>query len=404
MMIIINRTETLITGSVDGKQFGVSFDEQKYQNMLRLQQKSNEVQTVEELKAVVEEFEPLTQENFKEQVETICPYIVVNKHTNKFYLRYANTVSSRPLPQVFVDKILKSVEKNIPIDPLIKCWARYMRPVKGKPAYNQEQAKLFTQYIDAPYTNAKLKAELIAKGYAEKVATERATTSQVSITQEGLLVCYKVSREITVRYELNEEEEVITKSRYKKSVDPDTGLVSYDEPQFVEERLFEPYIQGKNGDAFYSGDKLGHFIRVGLTHYLDSWDKVSSPGHKGLHCGGLRYIAGYQQEGTVTHNIFVDPMDIHTIAGLGNGNDGAMTVKRYFVYGSFAGVNKNLYHSSEYAKLTDAEYAQLVQEAVSDSQMKKDELDELLKETKALGYAGSDIQGGTNPVSSGTIL
>lgn len=404
MMILINRSETQISGSVNGKQFGVSFDEQKYQKMLELKTKADSVSTMEELKAIVEEFTPLTEESYKDLVETKTPYIVVNKHTNKFYLRRADKISSQPLPQIFVNRILKSVEKNIDITPLIKCWARYMRPIKGRPVYNLQQAKLFAEYIDAPYTNETLRQELLTKGYATSVAAERATTPQVSITQEGLLVCYKVSKEVLERYELNEDEDVVTKSRYKKSVDPDTGLVSYDEPKVMEERLFKPAIMGDRGDAFNSGDKLGHFIRVGQAHWLDKWEQVSTPGSKGLHCGGLRYIAGYQQEGTVTHYIFVDPMDIHTIAGLGCGNDGAMTVKRYFVHASFAGVNRSIYHSSEYAKLTDAEYALLVKEAVEANEMKKSELDDLLEQTKSLSNISNGMADGNPASNAGSIL
>lgn len=125
---------------------------------------------------------------------------------------------------------------------------------------------------------------------------------------------------------------------------------------------------GQGGDEFNSGEKKGHFIRVGQKHWLDSWDQVSTPGRKGLHCGGLSYISGYQTEGTVTHNIFVDPADIHTVA---TSSDGAMTVKAYFVFSSFAGPNKNIYHSSKYAELNDAEYQKLIQEVVEQAKMKK---------------------------------
>ncbi len=406
-MIIINKTGDeaqgyIITGSYNGKQFGVSFDEQKYQEMLNLQAKANNATSMEELKAIMDEFAPLTQESYKDVVESKTPYLVVNKHTNKFYLQYGGKVSSQPLPQVFVDRILKAVDKNLPIEPLIKCWARYMRPVKGRPAYNQSNAKLFAEYIAAPFTNRDLKNELLEKGLAEKVATDRATTPQVSITQEGLLVGYKVSREIRTRYDLNENEEVVQKSRYKKKVDPDTGLVSYDEPTYAEERLFEPWVMGKRGDEFFSGEDKGHFIRVGRPHFLEKWEQVGNPGCKGLHCGGLNYISGFQNgEDAITHNIFIDPMDIYGIAGLGTGNDGAMTVKRYFVYGTFNGVNKTLYHSSEYAKLTDAEYATLVQEAVEANEMSKNELDSLLEEAKALSSVTAETKNGSTPTSVG---
>jgi len=397
MMIIVNKTGTveqpIISGSYNGEQFGVSFDETKYQAMLTLQDRANKANSMEELKAIMEEFKPLTEESYKELVEHKTPYIMVNKSTNKFYLQYGGAVSKEPLPQIFVDRIVKSLEKNIDITPLIKNWARYMRPIPGRPKYSLQAAKDYAAYIGAEYVNYKLQAELEDKGLAPEVAKARATTSQVAITQEGLLVCYKVSREILIRHELNDNEDVVQKSRYKKSVDPDTGFVTFDEPEFVEDRLFEPYVQGKSGDAFNCGEKPGHFIRVGQVHYLDSWDKVSTPGRKGLHCGGLRYIESYQNgEGAVTHNIFVDPMDIHTVLNTG---DCAMTVKRYFVHSSFAGVNKSIYHSSTYAALTDAEFQQILKEAVEATKMSKAELDAELESAKALAIVNTDSSDGT---------
>lgn len=77
-------------------------------------------------------------------------------------------------------------------------------------------------------------------------------------------------------------------------------------------------------------------------------------------------------------------MHIHSIAGLGIGNDGAMTVKQYFVHSSFAGPNKNIYHSSKYAALTDAEFAEIVKEAVEATKMVQEEAMKLLEETKSL--------------------
>lgn len=405
-MIIINRQGEFITGSVNGQQFGVSFDEEKYRNMVDLRDKADSATDMAELKAIVEEFIPLTKESFKEIVETASPYIHVNKSSNKFYLKYGDKVSSQPLPQVFVDKILKSVEKNIDVTPLIKCWARYMRPIPGRPAYTLERAAQFAKYIDADYVSGDIHAQLMEKeGLSSDAAKARATTKQVAITQEGLLVCYKVSREVTTRFELDTvTEDVKVKSRYGKTVDADTGLVSYNSPEFVEDRLFEPYVMGKSGDEFYCGEKLGHFIRVGQVHFLDKWSQVSSPGSRGLHCGGLSYIKGFQQENTMTHNIFVDPMDIHTVSYVDGGYDGAMTTKRYFVHSSFAGPNKGIYHSSTYAALTDEEYAKIVEEAVEATKMKAAELESLLDEGKALMNVGRNSKDGVKPVSSDDVF
>jgi hypothetical protein len=387
MMITVNVVGEFLTGSYNGKPFGVKFTEQKYAQMKELEAKAASVQSMEELKPLLEDFELLTKEDYKELVEHAKggQYLWVNPYTGKIFLKINNKVSSIALPKALVDRIITSVEKKIDVMPLVKCWARFIRPVVGRPSYSAERGSMFAQYIDADYTNQTIAEQFKKeKGYSDEIAKAVATTKQVAITQEGLLACYKVSKEIRHRYELNDDEEVVQKSRYTPQVDPDTGLVTYAEPQFAEERLFEPYVMGKGGDEFFCGDKAGHFIRVGQVHYLDSWDKVGNPGYKGLHVGGLRYIAGYQQEGTVTHEVFVDPMHIYGIAGLGNGNDGAMTTKQYFVHRSFVGPNKSIYHSSEYAKKTDTEYAELIKAAVEQAQQDVDKITADLDEKKNL--------------------
>lgn len=396
MMIIINLVGDMITGSVNGQQFGVSFDEQKYNQMLAIQAKANSVESMDELKAVIEEFLPLTQESYKDLVETKSPYIVVNKHTNKFYLKYGNAVSTKALPQIFVDKILKSIEKNIDVTPLIKCWVRFLR----NPNYTDKKAKLFAEYIMTTYTNDNKVAELISKqGLSTDVATAMATTTQVAVTQEGLLVCYKVSNEITKKFVKDEDTDggVKQKDRYDYDVDEFTGLKKYKEPEFVEDRVFEPPIMGQDGDPFTCGDYEGHIIRVGQRHSLKDWTQVNcNDGHvgaPGLHVGGLRYIQGYQNDGTVTHNIFVDPMDIGAIVGLGYGNDGAMRVLRYFVHSSYAGANKNIYHSSKYAAWTDAQYAEMVKEVVEKTKAKAEELSAIIGEAEALALPDAGPNG-----------
>jgi hypothetical protein len=382
MMIIVNRIGDNIVGSYNGKPYGVSFNDTKYAAMKELESKANAASSMDELKTLIEEFEPYTHESYKEVVETACEYIYVNKHSNQFFLKIGTTISSQPLPKAFVDRILTSVEKKIDILPLIKCWTRFLRPVKGRPAYTLDRAKEFAAYIDMDYVNHGYAAELVEKhGLSPEVAQARATTKQVAITQEGLLNGYKVSTEVLHRYELNEEEEVVQKSRYKKKVDPDTGLVTYDEPEFAEDKLFEPCVMGQGGDEFWSGDKKGHHIRVGKVHFLDSWDQVSSPGRKGLHVGGLRYIQGYQNEGTVTHNVFIDPMHIHSF---NLHADGAMTVKQYFVYSSFAGPNRGIYHSSTYAAMGDVEFRKLLTEVIEATGKQKEALNKELEEAQNL--------------------
>jgi hypothetical protein len=78
----------------------------------------------------------------------------------------------------------------------------------------------------------------------------------------------------------------------------------------------------------------------------------------GLHVGGLKYISGYSGE---IHNVFIDPMHVGAVPDDG---DGAIRCKQYFVHSSLAGINGAIYHSSQYAKITDAEFDKMVEEAV----------------------------------------
>ena len=295
-MIIVNRIGDTISGSVNSKQFGVTYSDEKYKLMKELEERANTVEQMDELQAIVAEFIPLTKESYKELVEAATPYLHVNKATNKYYLKYNDVVSKKDIPQALVDKILISVEKGIDITPLIKCWVRFLR----NPNFTDLKAKKFAEYITAPYLNKDMAAKLMREsGVSQELADQLATTNQVAITIEGLLVGYKASKEILTRYDLNEGQEVVTKSRYTKSVDPDTGAITYAEPEFVEDRLFEPAVVGQSHDAFncvHNGvDKPGHHIRVGCLHYLPSWDQVDcNDNHscvKGLHCGSLKSAA-----------------------------------------------------------------------------------------------------------------
>lgn len=385
-MLIVNRIENSITGSYNGKPFGVNFSEEKYAKMKELEQKAAQVQTMDELKSILEEFEPMTHESYKELVEHAKggQFLWVSPHTGKIFLSISGKVSSKPLPQSLVDRIITSVEKNIDVMPLVKAWARFLR----NPWYTEDKAARFAKYINTTCVNHDLMGQLIEEhGLSPEVAESRATMFDVSFTQEGLLSTYKVVSEIDWKYVADSEADGGVKKidRYDYEVDEFTGLKTYKQPEFIEQRVFEPSVQGSRGDAFFCGEKEGHIIRVGQAVYLDSWDKVNTNDHascvKGLHAGGIRYVRNYQNEGTITLNVFIDPMDIGAIDHEGTA---ALRVRRYFPHSALEIPSQSIYHSSEYAKLTDAEYAQLIEEAVEAAQQKIADLDEELAEKKAL--------------------
>lgn len=368
MFIILNRIGNSITGSIAGESFGVSFNQDKWDALKQLQAASEAVETTDELQLIVDQAKSLARETYKEIVEHKTPYLYVNPATGKFYLKVGtgdnSKVSSQPLPEAFVDRIVKSVELGIDVLPLVKAWSRFLR----NPNYSYEKAVKFANYINTTYVDYTLVDSLMKdNGVSREVATERATGFQTPITQEGLICTYKVSRELDEKYVKDGDGGVKLVPMYDYDVDPITGETKSQIPQHVEERYFYPAVQGTDGgDAFFCGDLLGHIIRVGQVHRLENWSQVdcndSRSCVKGLHCGNLDYIKGYQSQGTETHQVFVDPMNIGAFT---NDGSGAIRVLEYFVYKSFAGPNRGIYHSSKYAAQTDKAFEASLEEAVA---------------------------------------
>lgn len=370
MMIIVNRVGDSITGSFNGKPFGVTFSDEKYAEMKKLEQAAAAATTMEDLKKVFEDFEPLTKESYKQLIEHAKggKYLFVSPANGKVYLTINGKVSNKPLPKTLVDRIVYSVEKNIDVMPLVKCWARFLR----NPNYSDSKAENFARYINTTVVNYELKSKLMDEhGLSDEVAEQRATMYDVSFTQEGLLATYKVVREIDWKYVDGGEGTVKKVDRFEYEVDEFTGLKTYKKPDQLEKRVFEPAVQGQGGDKFFSGSVEAHIIRVGYATFHDSWDKVNCNDNqscvKGLHVGGLRYIKNYQGDDTITLNVFVDPADI---GGIDHSGTGALRVKRFFPHSALDIPSQNLYHSSEYAKIGDEEYKKMLEEAVKKFQDK----------------------------------
>lgn len=390
-MITINVIEGRISGSYGDTPFSVNYDEVTYNKMVTLQSKAEEVTTMDEYNALMEEFAKLTVQDYKTTIETDCPWIHVNEATGQFFLTYGGVVSSIPMPQALVDRILASMDKEAEYLPLVKMWIRFLRnPILRKKMDNgkgENFADRFFNFVNLEYVHPKLKKELMEDhGLSEEVAERRATMYQMKITKEGLLNGYKVSEEVLTKYDTETGEEV---DRYKRTFDPDTGEISGNGfPEHVEDRLFKPAIMGNSGDAFYCEGpngyaKPGHFIKVGCTHRLPDWSYVDTNDErscvKGLHFGGLKYIAYYSGE---IHNIFVDPMHIGAVP---DDHDGAVRCLQYFVHSSLVGVNGSIYHSSTYAAKTDEEWEEMRKEAVEAYAESKVDADKSIAELNALG-------------------
>lgn len=355
-----------ITGTVGDTPFSVTYSKELYEKLQFLEEKLEQTSGRDEYVAVLEEINEAVQETVESMIETACPYIKVDQKTGDFFLNYNGNVSDIRMPQPLVDRIFESQEKGIDFMPLVKMWVRFLRnPVLRRKGKRARFAEKFFNFVNLKYVHPKLVKEYMDKGFNREKAMEKATMYQMKITKEGLLNGYKVSREILHKFDPETGEQV---DRYKRTFNVNTGEIESDgKPEFVEDRLFEPAVQGQLGDAFSCEGpngfpKPGHFIKVGCVHALESWDQVNCNDDQscvpGLHVGGLNYINGYSGE---IHNVFIDPMHVGAVP---NDETGAIRCKQYFVHSSLAGVNGSIYHSSTYAELTDAEWKKMLEEAV----------------------------------------
>ena len=376
-MIHINVSSGLISGSYGETPFSVTYDEKLYDAMSKVAEAANEATDLETYNLHLEEFAALTVEDYTKVIQDKCEFIFVNRATGEFFLKVGDVVTDVPMPQALVDRIYESMDMGIEFDPLVKMWTRWLRNPLLKEKGSRFSERFFN-FVNMKYVHPKLKQELMEKhGLNEDVATERATMYQMKITKEGLLNGYKVSSEVLHKFDPESGERV---DRYKRTFNPDTGeITSNGLPDTVEERLFEPAVMGNRGAAFYCEglngfDKPGHFIRVGCTHRLPDWSYVNTNDNmscvKGLHVGGLKYIAWYAGE---IHNVFIDPMHVGAIP---DDVDGAIRCLQYFVHSSLAGVNGSIYHSSTYAKKTDQEWAEMRAEILKDFAQNSRAIDE----------------------------
>ena len=372
-MITINVIDDQIVGSCGETPFSMTFNKAIYDTLESLAYAAETAETMEEYHSIIAEGESLilsAKEYIGLVIETECEYIKVDPVSKNFYLHYNDQTSDIAMPQALVDRIIYSQDKGIDFMPLVRMWVRFLRnPNLNKEGKGVSFGEKFFNFVNMKYVHPKLKKEFMDDhGLTEIAAEERATMYQMKITKEGLLNGYKVSREIEYKYATGEDGERCEVPRYVRTFNPDSGEIDSDgKPEHVEDRLFEPSIMGKSGDAFSCEgpngyDSAGHFIKVGCKHSLSSWDMVDIDDNrscvKGLHVGGLKYISWYAGE---IHNVFIDPMHVGAVP---DDVDGAIRCKEYFVHSSLVGVNGSIYHSSTYSKATDKQWKEMLEEAV----------------------------------------
>ena len=305
-MISINVIGDLISGSYGNTPFSRTYEKDIYEQMVKLADDADQAATVEEYNGILAEFSLLTTEDLKTRrhVADIAGDIYMSKDSaGRYFMELADGyLLDTPMPESLVDRILDSFDTGADTTPLAKLWLRWLRnPIlrkKSKEGKGEEFTKRFFEFIDMKYVHPRLKIEYMEEhGLSEELAAQRATMYQVKITKEGLVNAFKVSKEVLHKYDSQTGEEV---PRYERTFNVDTGEIEGDGlPEFVEDRLFEPAVW-QNGDKFYCEGANGYdnpqyFIKVGCVHRLPSWDMVDTDDErscvKGLHVGGLKYIA-----------------------------------------------------------------------------------------------------------------
>jgi len=362
-MITFRSLQDTIAGTVNGKPFNMPKSEANITYLKKAQEENHSNEEV--LKYV--------KDSRNTEIAMANKYIIYRPATGEYFLTIDNVRSTHAIPQVLVDYIEESYDKDIEYMPVVKAWARLL----SNPRYNDEMGRLFGVYLSTTFTDTTEAARMVEEEELDpKVAEKLATYQDISITQEGLLATYKVADIVTWKYEMvlqedgtYQKQENPKYARIPAVIDETTGeLLSqekWEKPDHLEDYTFTPCIW-KNGDKFYSGDKLGYVYRVGEVQYLPK-DAVrnlrNTGGGGGLYSGGLEYIKNFRGCGSHVLTCFVDPADILSYQAEGHAfrTDALMPNN---VWDETIPL-KGTYHSSDYGKLSTARIEEIVTDALA---------------------------------------
>lgn len=377
-MLTFRKLEHTISGSVSGKPFNITRTEEAVKFLTEAQ--DNNATDAQILQFI--------ESSKLGEIAMTNKFLVFSPVTGEYFLAFEGYRSKKAIPQVLVNLIEESYDKDIDFMPIIKAWARLL----NNPRYTKEMGNYFAKYLKAEFLDTVEMDRLINEDKIEpEVARKMATYSDIAISKEGLLVTYKVAEIVTWEYMMKHDEENDTytkkmKKKYKTIpavLDPTTGEVitpeSYEKPEFLEDFLFTPAIH-KNGDKFYSGDKLGYVYEVGKMQHLPKKalrNLSNTFGGGGLYTGGLNYINSYKGEGRKVLVCFVNPGDIISYQDEGQ----AFRTDAIFpnnVWDLDVPL-KGIYHSSEYDKLSEDRLNSIIKEAVADG------IDLLKEQAKYMG-------------------
>ena len=264
-MLNFRKLENTITGAVNGKPFNITRTDEAIAFL-------TDAQTNDFEDAKIWEF---LEKSRLGEVAGTNKYLIYSPVTKEYFLTIDGFRSKKAIPQVLVDIIEESHDKDIDFMPILKAWARLLT----NPRYTHTMGEYFATYIGSTFTNREDAQKLMdEQDLDEDIALNMSTYQDISISKEGLLVTYKVADIVDWEYLMVADEDgnytKTMKNKYKKipaKLDPTTGDVlspeTYEKPEHLEDYLFTPAIWDC-GDQFYSGDKLGYTYKVGEVQKL----------------------------------------------------------------------------------------------------------------------------------------
>ena len=352
-MITLSVSNGTIIGSYGNENFSIKYDPEVYEELEELQEEVEECESMEELQDLYESVRQIVKPSSSSVVLSKTEHLT--EIDGQYYLKYGHMVIEIPMPRYLVNSIKEAIDKDLTIEPYIKFWIRLLR----NPSIDFRDIEKSIQFIESvcayisqTFVDPKLfDYHVNEMGLSADKARILSTVRQTPLTMEGLICTKKVVDEKSISFD--SEIDYIRHSLGYESV-------------YSESKTFKPVVMGDRGDSFYCGSILGHEIKVGEPIYLDSWDKVDcNPERecvKGLHTGNQDYIDTWEREDNYTLNVFVCPSQIGVVPSsswMKYGSErGVMRVKSYFPHSikDREEANKNLYHSSTYAKKLDEEW------------------------------------------------